>query len=252
MKKKRIYIIIGVLFFYFQTNAIAYNGDIRLAFYRGEECLFYKDKKSPSPNVKIGYLKRIKGPKCLNNHPIFQGQEQIIVLKPTNNEIINNIIQKVEFPLAKSKFYNKTDKLYKNVPIFVRINIYIIEDNLPGAKIFSSEPIVFLMPKKGFISVDIAEKEIVLPKEGLCFGIEIIGKMDENGKTIEDKKVHARPLLTDQLSSDYSAATYSTGRNYNQAKYHSINDSMKLIPDIPKCSIENFNIAIGLVLSEKH
>jgi len=244
MKKLQNYIIISVLFFCFQTNATNYNNDIRLPFYQSEKYLLLKDKGIP---LKIGYLKRIKGPKCLTNFPIHQGQEQIIVLKPTKNTIINNIIEKIEFPLAKSKFYNKTDKLYKNVYVLAKIRIYTIENDLPGKEIFSSEPIAFLMHKKGFISVNIAKKEIVLPKEGLCFGIEMVGKVNENGETVEDKKVHARPFLTSQPSDDYSAVTYyRTNRNDNQVEYYSINDGMKRIPDY-NCSVQDYNLAIGLV-----
>jgi|GEM_PF-1813718 len=253
MKKIQINIIIGVLFFYSQTNVIAYNDCVRSPFYQNEEYLFYKDKEPPF--LKIGYLKHIKGVKCFNNLPLYQGQEQVIVLKPVNNAIINSFVQKVEFPFGKSKFYNKTDRLYKNVHVFVKINIYNVEDNLPGKKIFSSEPVAFLMSKKGSVSVDIAEKGVILPQEGLCFGIEMIGEMDENGETIENERVHARPLLTAQSLEDYSTITYRTNTyrtnridSDSQVKYRSINDSMGIVPDLPKCTIENFNLAIGIVL----
>jgi len=131
MKKLIIYMVISVLFVFFQAHVYDYD-NVPLSSNQNDEIPFLQ---------KIGYLKHIKGTKCFNNIPLHQKQEQIIVLKPTNKEIINSIIEKVEFPLRKAKYYNKNDKLYKNTFVNARINIYSIENDLPVKKIFSSEPI---------------------------------------------------------------------------------------------------------------
>jgi len=211
----------------------------------------YGNVRGQENHIKIGYLKSVKSAECFNNLPLGVNDEQVIVVNPINKDITNKIIEKVSFPIGKFKFYNKTDKLYKNIPMFARINVYTVENDLPGEKIFSSDPITFLISKKGNILVDISEKEIIFPKEGLCFGIEMIGKIDENGKIINNEKIFTRPILTNQSSEYYTAVSYIVATSTDgQKEYHSIDDIIKNIPDID-CPNQNYNLAIGLVI-KKH
>src|SRR5690606_7354005 len=120
---------------------------------------------------KIGYLKKAKPIRSL---PLSPKNEFVIKIIP-KSDYVNSYIEIVEFPLAKVKNYNETDKLYKNAPAVVRVNIYTVKNELPYQKIFSSEPIKFIMSDKEMITVDISREMIQLPEEGLCFGIEMIG-----------------------------------------------------------------------------
>src|SRR5690606_35340655 len=140
---------------------------------------------------KIGFLKS-KGIKNIKSTPLNPKSEQIIVVLPINETIINSYVENIEFPLNKVKHYNKTDRLYKNAPAVIRINVYTVENNLPKEKIFSSEPIKFIMSNKEIVSVDVSEKMIILPEQGLSFGIEMIGRINDNGEFVEEKS-YARP-----------------------------------------------------------
>src|SRR5690554_1751918 len=155
------------------------------------------------PLYKIGYLKRAK---LLYSLPIPPKTELVICITPIEKHI-NSYIETVEFPLRKIKFYNETDKLYKNVPAVVRVNIYTTKNKLPDQKIFSSEPIKFIMSNKELIKVDTSSEMIQFPEEGLCFGIEMIGRISQDGEFVEENS-YAEPIFTDKNSPDYTAQTY--------------------------------------------
>jgi hypothetical protein len=208
---------------------------------------FLLDKVSITNNKnifhKIGFLKHTMK-KCITNLPLSPKREQLIVIIPTNDDIIDSYLEKIEFPLYKIKHYNKTDKLYKNAPAVLRINIYTVKDDLPDQKIFSSEPIKFIMSNKELIQLDISGEMIQLPQEGLCFGIEMIGRVNQDGEFVEENS-YARPLLTNQSSKDYKAITYLTNSILKQTQtYHPINN----INEFPSCKPQDYNLAIGLTL----
>lgn len=206
---------------------------------------------SKNPLEKIGFLKS-KGIKNIKSTPLSPKSEQIIVLTPINTDIIDSYIEKVEFPLNKVKHYNKTDKLYKNAPAVVRINIYTSENNLPKEKIFSSKPIKFIMSDKEVVSVDVSEEMIQLNEKGLCFGIEMIGRINENGEFVEENS-YARPLLTNQTSKDYKAVTYMTNSILKkESEYYPVNDiNQHLMRDIKNYKYQDYNLAIGLTIRKQ-
>lgn len=197
---------------------------------------------------KIGYLKKSKYSIGL----LSSKGEDIIVITPTNSAITGNYIEKIEFPLNKFKLHNKKDKLYKNAPAVVRINIYTVENNLPKEKIFSSEPVKFIMSDKEMISVDVSEEMIQLPENGLCFGIEMIGRVDSNGEFVEEN-AHTRPIFTDQSSKDYKAITYRTNSILKKKEeYYPVNNiNPYLMRDIKNYKPQDFNLAIGLTIRKQ-
>lgn len=212
--------------------------------YNIEEVTITNNKNPPK---KIGYLKNSMK-KCGTSLPLSPKGEQIIVLTPTNKDIIDSYIEKVEFPLDKVKHYNKTDKLYKNAPAVVRINIYTVENNLPKQQIFSSKPIKFIMSDKEIVSVDVSEEMIKIPEQGLSFGIEMIGRINENGEFVEENS-YTRPLLTNQSSKDYKAVTYRTNSILKkESEYYPMND----INQHSICKeTQDYNLAIGLIIISK-
>ncbi len=199
------------------------------------------------PLEKIGYLKKGKSGKIIGSFPIRPKGELIINIIP-NTEHTDSYIEKIEFPLNKIKNYNKTDKLYKNAPAVVRINIYTFEKE----KIFSSKPIKFIMSDKEIVSVDVSEEMIQLSEKGLYFGIEMIGRINENGEFVEENS-YARPLLTNQISKDYKAVTYSTENSILKEKeYYPINNiNQHLSRDIKNYKYQDYNLAIGLIIRKQ-
>lgn len=200
---------------------------------------------------KIGFLKS-KGIKNIKSTPLNPKSEQIIVVLPINETIINSYVENIEFPLNKVKHYNKTDRLYKNAPAVIRINVYTVENNLPKEKIFSSEPIKFIMSNKEIVSVDVSEKMIILPEQGLSFGIEMIGRINDNGEFVEEKS-YARPLLTNQSSKDYKAVTYLTNSILKkEEEYYPVNNiNPYLMRDIKNYKPQDYNLAIGLTIRKQ-
>lgn len=196
------------------------------------------------PLQKIGYLKRAK---LLYSLPIPPKTELVICITPIEKHI-NSYIETVEFPLRKIKFYNETDKLYKNVPAVVRVNIYTTKNKLPDQKIFSSEPIKFIMSNKELIKVDISSEMIRFSEEGLCFGIEMIGRISQDGEFVEENS-YAEPIFTDKNSSDYTAQTYHNVFLGNDNLYD-MNDffNEQAFKILKKHTYRNYNLAIGLTL----
>lgn len=193
---------------------------------------------------KIGYLKRAK---LLYSYPVQPKTELVICITPIEKHI-NSYIETIEFPLRKIKFYNDTDKLYKNVPAVVRVNIYTVKNKLPDQKIFSSEPIKFIMSNKELIKVDISSEMIRFSEEGLCFGIEMIGRVNQDGEFVEENS-YVEPIFTDKNSPDYTAQTYHNVFLGNDNLYD-MNDffNEQAFKILKKHTYRNYNLAIGLTL----
>lgn len=193
---------------------------------------------------KMGFLKKAK---LLYSLPIRPKTELVICITP-NEKHINSYVETVEFPLRKIKFYNETDKLYKNVPAVVRVNIYTTKNKLPDQKIFSSEPIKFIMSNKELIKVDISSEMIRFSEEGLCFGIEMIGRISQDGEFVEENS-YAEPIFTDKNSPDYTAQTYHNVFLGNDNLYD-MNDffNEQAFKILKKHTYRNYNLAIGLTL----
>lgn len=203
--------------------------------------------KNNSSSQKIGFLKKAKQ---ITSLPLNPKGEIIICLVP-NPKYINSYIEQIEFPLNRVKHYNKKDKLYKNAPAVVRINIYTLENNLPKEKIYSSVPIKFIMSEREKILLDLSDEMIQLTENGVCFGIEMIGRINDKGEFVEENS-YTRPILTDQESKEYKAITYSTSsilKSKNELyPINKINEN--LVRDIKKYKPQNYNLAIGLVIKK--
>lgn len=193
---------------------------------------------------KIGVVKQSKRFKNLS----FSGCDELIVfLRPTRADIIDGFIDKVEIPLNK----DKSESLYQSVTSIVRINIYTTDaHNLPKDKIYSSAPIRYLPSKDKLITVDLKDEAIQINEIGLCFGLEYIGMIDENGE-IRTLLSHLRPVITEETSTDYQAVTYLTNSAFKRKKYfYPINNSFNDIKDSRNTSPQNYNLAISLTISK--
>ena len=199
--------------------------------------------KNNNPLQRIGFLKRGKQ---MASFPLQPKKEMIIYLFP-KPEYANSYIEQIEFPLNRVKYYNEKDKLYKNTPAVVRINIYTIENNLPKEKIFSSKPLKFIMSEREKITLDISDEIIQLSEKGLCFGLEMIGRINESGEFIEENS-STRPILTDEQSKEYEAVTYLTDLKKENGFYPLNDVNKKLAKDIKNYKSQDYNLAIGLVI----
>lgn len=222
--KKNTVILISTLFFL----VLSYSQD------RPSEKL-----NDNSSEKRIGFLK--KG-KQLDNFPLSSKQEVLITLVPAS-EYVNSYIQQIHIPLEKIKHYNNTDKLYKNMNAAVQINIYKSENDYPTQKIFSSEPIKFILSKNEEIVLDVSKQKILLFEQGISVGIEILDI--EDGKNISKESIYTRVALTDQSSEDFKAITYLVKDN-DFTPINKMNEHLS--KDLRKYQSQNYNLAIGLVL----
>jgi len=200
---------------------------------------------SKSTIKTIGLLKTSKYSASL---PISPNQEIITCAFP-KEQITSSYLQKIIIPINKIKHYNKTDKLYKNARAMFRLNIYTLQNTLPYEKIFSSKPVEFIMSEREKVSIDVSDQMINLPKEGLAFGIEMLGRVDLQGNIIPEN-AFLRPLLTDLQSPDYKAVTYirDVFQPENFTAINSVNEH--LARDIKNYKPQDYNLAIGLEVSK--
>lgn len=211
-----------------------------------EEIIISNQKKSLQ---KIGFLKN-KGLLNLKNLPLGPKAEIIIVIIPSAS-ITNSYIEKIEFPLDKIKHHNRDDKFYKNVPAVARINIYTTKNNFPKQKIYSSEPLKFIMSDKEKISIDISDQNIQFTENGLSIGIEMIGRVNDKGEFVEEKS-QIRPRLTNIKTKDYQATTYlSDPISKETNEYYPINSiNEHWTRDVNNSKPQDYNLAIGLTVSK--
>lgn len=133
----------------------------------------------------------------------------------------------------------------------VRINIYTTDaHNLPKDKIYSSAPIRYLPSKDKLITVYLKDEAIQITESGLCFGLEYIGMIYENGK-FSSLLSYLRPVIIEEPSTDYQAVTYLTNSAFKRKNYfYPINDSFNDIKDSRNTSPQNYNLAISLTISK--
>ncbi|TQD39284.1 hypothetical protein [Haloflavibacter putidus] len=122
---------------------------------------------------------------------------------------MENFVKKIKFSFDEnSKALQKYLKRKYNISpenqrnILARVNVY----QTPKDKIFSSKPLNIKSGTKEIISVSLQNKLVKLKKQGLYFGIEIIGLANSNYNN--DSRIRLRPQLTGKTSEFYDATTY--------------------------------------------
>lgn len=233
---------------YFSKNLV-YNRNLDTIFLAPKTVLLEEVIISPSPSKKVnlGFLKRDKR---LSSLPIQPQRELVIEIIP-DSAYVNFKIEKIEIPLNKIKLYNKKDKIYKNKKAIFRLNIYTLKNEKDLHLIYQSEYTDFIMSEREKHVFDISREDIRLNDKSMFFGVEMIGTIDDNGGFVEDD-TFIRPIITSEKSPDYNANTFTKPAFNNTIReMMNINEINKhLANDLNNYKYRNFNLAIGLILSE--
>ena len=230
--------------------------ELKVSLFNIKDTLFL----TPSPlhldevvvtNKKTSLVKiePLKMDRYFSSLPLKPKREIIISLKPNaKNEGL--YIRNIVFPLGKIKHFNKTDTLYKNAVGVFRLNIYINNhDGLPKQAVFTSEPIEFIMSKKEKITIDISQENVQFPQEGLSFGLEMIGRLDDAGNASKENS-YIRPKITSQSLKGFEANTYLRSLFSKDPGFYNINvRNETLSRDFKRHKTSRYNLNIGITLS---
>ena len=121
--------------------------------------------------------------------------------------------------IVSVSFYDKTGKDI-NVP--VRVRVYLIgKDSLPYAD-YLTENLIVNTTGKGWLEVELKNRGLVFPKEGLAFGIELFATGDEyyyteirktkTGKKVGDR-VYGFSLAREKDTNALTMTKFQTGSN---------------------------------------
>jgi len=119
-------------------------------------------------------------------------ESEIAVFFPNMDDKLKRIA-KIKFPIAlESKDWKnrkRSNKEKKKFSTLFKVNIYESLDGKPE-KNLNTETIVFRATEKDgdYHELDIVEKDILMPKNGVFISIQVLGYTDKNGKLLPNKK----------------------------------------------------------------
>lgn len=103
------------------------------------------------------------------------------------------MLKEIVIPFVKSN-----ERLRGNDTInvaLIRINLYKVEENLPGEQIFSSGPLKINSLEKERLVIDLNAENIKVNNLGFFIGIEMLGYSNQQD-TIVEKGSYVRPALS--------------------------------------------------------
>ncbi len=216
------------------------------------DTIFLKERNNVIDEVilrksRVKRIKPLKPSRIFPNILLQPYRELIMVIKP-NNKVVDAHIESISllFDKMKEKHIKKT-----NFKTYIRINIYQMTNNILESTnnhaIYSSAPIAVDLYNKDKIVLDISSESIYFKKEGLIFGIEMIGNLNTDKKFVLNGQ-YIRPKITPKKSQYYTAVTYIKYNLSDNVKIEPINDILnKGFAGFGKKSIER-NLSIGFVL----
>lgn len=114
-----------------------------------------------------------------------------------------NVLRKNEQVDFKGKRFREFLKELKKQEVFVRINIYRIQDeNI----IYSSHPLGVNSTKRNELVVNLEKENIFIPEEGLIIGLEVIG-FDKRKENLS-YGVSIRPKMTFEVNEYFQSITF--------------------------------------------
>ncbi len=182
---------------------------------------------------------------CLNlQDTIFLNQKTIYIDEVIITNTKSNLIELGDYKLKKDRSLNafkgfEITKYFKNESndekriysvilnlfkrnkktVILKINLYSVNaDNTPGNLINDEEIIYYLKNKvDGKVEINVNNKNIILPKNGVFLSVECLGFIDDNGKFIFDNEMwhDFRFFLTDSTeNNNYSRNKLKTSKWY--------------------------------------
>lgn len=188
-------------------------------------------------------VKLSKSPNSFGSWPLQPESEILVSIQPSD-EIKDYYLNKVNIQFEKVR--EKKELKNTGVRAYVRLHLYVLDNNEPSTLIYSSKPIDVNSFDGDEVWFDVTEEQIILEKNGLFVGLELIGYTSDIGEKEHSNSI-IRPSLTDRSNDYFLSETYIRYIFKDQAKLTSLNKILE--KGMPNKPIDR-NLNIGLELSK--
>lgn len=115
-----------------------------------------------------------------NSVPIFEFGARTLGFREVLNSTARIIYPEGEFKKAEIQSVSFYDNTGKGMNVPVRIRIFALGKNSLPAWDYLTDNLIVSTKGKGWLEVDIKDKALLFPKEGLIFGIELFANSNEH------------------------------------------------------------------------
>jgi hypothetical protein len=156
-----------------------------------------------------------KDPGIIGGYFCKQGFRQIL------NSTARIVYPEGEFKRAEIISVSFYDETGKGIDVPVRLRVFLIgNDSLPIGD-YLTDNLIVNTKGKGWLDIDLENKELVFPKEGLAFGIELFADSEEyyytrkvNDGKKDENKIYAFSLAREKGSKDLTMTKVNSWRKW--------------------------------------
>lgn len=216
-----------------------------------KDTIFLNPKIEFLPEISLDFRKTtkkiiglIEKRKTLSWH--VTPKTEIATLIRYKTEFKNAYLDKIHIPIGKKTIKKEKENFIDVFPVFksvFRVNIYSNYENKPDVRLLDSEITINCdQDTNETIFIDLSNKKIKFPKEGLFIAIEMIGKIEDN-TLISDTKGSILPSFqfTKKKSKDIITSSYLKA-NFVNNKWSNIKNDNNFY------SVSDYNMAISIEL----
>ncbi len=172
---------------------------------------------------------------------LLRKKEEIVSCVIPSEKLIGYDINKVSFSFQKLT-WTRRENILKTQTALIRVNVYDVLNNKPNNLLFTSKIIKINALYKDLLTVNLEDELLTFNKEGLAFGIEYIGNIDNTGNFCNTKRLHLRPRLSKNKSNYFKAITFL--RNPSLHKIIVLNELMNSL--LPKDMKRNYDRVLNI------
>lgn len=189
----------------------------------------------------IGYSKKSK-----NMSWFMQPKQELTTLINIPVESNKAYVSKIHIPIGKHLYVNKNDKTKRVKPDFnsvFRLHLYSNKNNQPNERLLKIPLLVYCnQDSKKMQMINIEDKKIIYPKEGLFVGVEMIGNVDENGYIIETKVNRSPPTFK------FTKRAKGDIKSYTRFMFSKTNEWHEIDPKLSFNKKIQYHMAVGLTI----
>ncbi|MGM0635978.1 MAG: carboxypeptidase-like regulatory domain-containing protein [Bacteroidota bacterium] len=182
----------------------------KIAVNQIQDSLFLEESQETLAEVKINETatktKKIKAKRKRKSAYLIKQRQVFTFLQPTE-KLTDAYLNNVTF-YFNNAFRGVKDKdgLENGLKAVIRFNLFELDGGELGSKIYEF-PAELEMTEKDEMFIDLSNLAILIPKDGLAFGLELVGLIDADGKFSENKFM-ARPKVSKKENKFYTAKSY--------------------------------------------
>lgn len=158
----------------------------------------------------VGYGKKTKK----ISFPLNRGRQIGALMKLNNYEHGKHVrIKAIQIPVdKKDRFYEGEENLNnQNFSTIVKVNLYAVNNDKPSETLLEKPIIInFNQDSNKVISIDLTDKNIFFPENGIFFAIEMVGDPAYLKTVGKDDKLFLLPKIgiTNKPNKEFSSVTY--------------------------------------------